>query len=220
LIVNDRLGIAADLERQMQFLVDLYKCEWAEVVRDPEKRRLFKQFVNTDETEPTIEFVQDRDQKRPADWNGSFVPSRELAVRGKPQASDWVCAGKVQDFPTDGGAAIRHGRTQFAVFHFASRGEWYATQNMCPHRREFVLARGLLGDLNGTPKVACPLHKKTFSLETGECLTGEEYGVRVFPVKRVGDEVYVKLPPAAELDAVLATDTTCNGAVSCELQPA
>jgi len=219
-IVNDRLGIAADLERQMQFLVDLYKCEWAEVVRDPEKRRLFKQFVNTDETEPTIEFVQDRDQKRPADWNGSFVPSRELAVRGKPQASDWVCAGKVQDFPTDGGAAIRHGRTQIAVFHFASRGEWYATQNMCPHRREFVLARGLLGDLNGTPKVACPLHKKTFSLETGECLTGEEYGVRVFPVKRVGDEVYVKLPPAAELDAVLATDTTCNGAVSCELQPA
>ncbi len=36
---------------------DTYKCEWEEVVNDPEKRRLFQQFVNTDETEPTIEFV-------------------------------------------------------------------------------------------------------------------------------------------------------------------
>jgi NAD(P)H-dependent nitrite reductase large subunit/NAD(P)H-dependent nitrite reductase small subunit len=219
-IVNDRLGIAADLERQMQFLVDTYKCEWAEVVRDPEKRRLFKQFVNTDETEPTIEFVKEREQKRPADWTGSFVPSSELAVRAKPEAPSWVFAGKVWDFPADGGATVRHGESQIAVFHFASRGEWYATQNMCPHRREFVLARGLLGDQNGTPKVACPLHKKTFSLETGECLTGEEYRVGVFPVKLDGEDVYVQLPPAAVLDAVLATGRTCNRAQACELQTA
>src|SRR5262249_57549317 len=77
-IVNDRLGIAVDLERQMQFLADTYKCEWAEVVRDPEKRRLFKQFTNTDETEPTIEFVRQREQKRPADWNGRFVSSTHI----------------------------------------------------------------------------------------------------------------------------------------------
>ena len=52
----------------MQFFVDTYKCEWKEVVNDPEKRRLFQQFVNTDETEPTIEFVSEREQQRPADW--------------------------------------------------------------------------------------------------------------------------------------------------------
>jgi nitrite reductase (NADH) large subunit len=219
-IVNDRLGIAADLERQMQFLVDTYKCEWAEVVRDPAKRRLFQQFVNTDETEPTIEFVKEREQKRPADWNGSFVPSTELAVRAKPEAPSWIFAGKVWDFPADGGATIKHGQTQIAVFRFASRGEWYATQNMCPHRREFVLARGLLGDQNGTPKVACPLHKKTFSLETGECLTGEEYKISLFPAKLEGDDVYVQLPPPAVLDAVLATERTCNRAQACELQTA
>jgi nitrite reductase (NADH) large subunit len=214
-IVNDRLGIAADLERQMQFLTDTYKCEWAEVVRDPEKRRLFKQFANTDETEPTIEFVEEREQKRPADWNGSFVPSADLKVRrgATPQAT-WVNIGKVWDFPADGGAAIKHGKTQVAVFRYGE--QWYATQNMCPHRREFVLANGLLGDQAGTPKVACPLHKKTFSLDTGECLTGEDYRVSVFPVKVEGDDVYVQLPAAAELDAELATGATCNRATGCE----
>jgi nitrite reductase (NADH) large subunit len=219
-IVNDRLGIAADLERQMQFLADTYKCEWAEVVRNPEKRRLFQQFANTDETEPTIEFVEQREQKRPADWNGSFVPSSELIVRAKPQAAEWVHVGKVWEIPEDGGVTIKHGRSQIAVYRFASRGEWYATQNMCPHKREFVLSRGLLGDQNGTPKVACPLHKKTFSLETGECLSGEDFRVSVFPVKVDGDDVYVQLPPAADLDRELATHRTCNHAPSCELQPA
>jgi NAD(P)H-dependent nitrite reductase large subunit/NAD(P)H-dependent nitrite reductase small subunit len=218
-IVNDRLGIAADLERQMQFLVDTYKCEWAEVVRDPEKRRLFKQFANTDETEPTIEFVMEREQKRPADWNGSFVASNEVRVRSRatPQAA-WTRVGKVWDFPEDGGSTIKHGKTQIAVFHFASRGEWYATQNMCPHKREFVLSRGLLGDHAGTPKVACPLHKKTFSLESGECLTGDDLHVSVFPVKVDGDDVYVQLPSIEELDTRMATGKTCNRANKCELQ--
>jgi len=223
-IVNDRLGIAADLERQMQFLVDTYKCEWAEVVKDPEKRRLFKQFVNTDETESTIEFVKERDQKRPADWNSSFIPSSEVGLRngGLRKASthptSWVHVGKVWEIPADGGASIRHGKTQIAVFNFASRGEWYATQNMCPHKREFVLSRGLLGDVEGAPKVACPQHKKSFSLETGECLTGEDYRVQTFPVKVDGDDVYVELPFVELLDAELATAETCNRVDECSLQ--
>ena len=72
-IVNDRLGIAAELERQMQSLVDSYQCEWKAVVDDPEKRRFFQQFANTDETEPGIEFVTERGQQRPADWPSEFV---------------------------------------------------------------------------------------------------------------------------------------------------
>ena len=76
-IIDDRLGICDELERQMQFLVDTYKCEWAEVVNDPERRRLFQQFVNTDETEPTIEFVK---RARAASGRptgpASFVPGR------------------------------------------------------------------------------------------------------------------------------------------------
>jgi nitrite reductase (NADH) large subunit len=234
-IIHDKLGICEELERQMEFFVDTYRCEWAEVVKDPEKRRLFQQFANTDETEPTIEFVRERGQKQPAAWGSSFVPVGALTLLRKDEGErtkdeedrinsdssfllppssfgkEWVQVGKVWDFPREGGAAIRYGRTQIAVFNFASRGEWYATQNMCPHKREFVLSRGMIGDQGGKPKVACPVHKKTFSLESGKCLGGDALSVQVFPVKVEGDDVYLLLPTIDELDAILATEKTCIG---------
>ena len=95
------------------------------------------------------------------------------------------------------------------MFNFASRGEWYACQNMCPHKREFVLSRGIIGDQGGIPKVACPLHKKTFSLESGTCLSGENYQVQVFPVKVEADDVYLDLPAEAELEELLRPRTPC-----------
>ncbi len=230
-IINDRLGICAELEAQMQFAVDTYRCEWAEVVNDPEKRRRFKQFVNTDETEPTIEFVKERGQHHPAPWGGAFVPANELIMRASDKGADesawtqadamtvlgdpfastgpdsrWIQVGKIWDFPKDGGATIKYGNTQIAVFNFDSRGEWYATQNMCPHKREFVLSRGIVGDQCGTPKVACPVHKKTFSLETGEGLNDKDFAIQVFPVRVDGDDVYLQLPSVAELDAHFATE--------------
>jgi hypothetical protein len=59
------------------------------------------------------------------------------------------------------------------------------------------------------PKVACPLHKKTFSLETGDCLSDADYSIRVVPVKVEGDEVYLELPPQHDLDGELATELHC-----------
>jgi len=222
-IVNDRLGIAEELERQMQHQVDTYKCEWKEVVDNPERRRWFKQFMNTDETESCIEFVHERGQRRPADWPRDGVDLYQLTFlnRKKPAEAGseapqeaprrWVMVGIVDDFPQDGGATIKYGRSQIAVFRFESRGEWYATQNMCPHKNAFVLSRGIMGDQNGVPKVACPLHKKTYSLESGACLSGEDFSIRVFPVKVEDAEVYLELPPEHVLDAELATDLFCIG---------
>ncbi len=68
-ILNDSLGIAADLEKEMQSLVDAYKCEWKEVVDNPELQKRFNHFVNAPtEKDPTIQFVEMRDQKKVADW--------------------------------------------------------------------------------------------------------------------------------------------------------
>ena len=133
--------------------------------------------------------------------------------------SDWVKVADADDFPHDGGATIKYGKSQIAVYNFASRGEWYASQQMCPHKKAFVLSRGILGDADGAPKIACPLHKKTFSLESGACLSGEDYGIQVFPVKTENGAVYVKLPPAEVLDRYLATEIGCHLATSCDVNP-
>ena len=204
-IINDRLQIADELERQAQFLVESYRCEWREVVKDPERRRMFRQFVNTDETEPGVEFVVERGQRHPAGWPSDFVPLQALNGSGSsrqkkrdratPQAR-WHRVGCVSDFPKDAGACVKCEGIQIAVYRFSSRNEWHACQNMCPHKRELVLSRGILGDQGGVPKVACPVHKKAFSLESGKCLSGEDYAVKVFPVKVEGDDVYVQVPVA------------------------
>ena len=111
----------------------------------------------------------------------------ELEQQREPDAA--LGAGRpCRRFPLDGGATIKYGKSQIAVFNFASRGEWYATQNMCPHKKAFVLSRGIVGTAGDEPKVACPLHKKTFSLETGESLQGEEYRIQTFPVKVEGGQ--------------------------------
>jgi nitrite reductase (NADH) large subunit len=68
-VVNDSLGIAEQLEAEMQTLVDNYKCEWKEAVENPEIRKRFSHFVNEPETkDPSIKFEPMREQKRAKEW--------------------------------------------------------------------------------------------------------------------------------------------------------
>ncbi|MFC5409922.1 nitrite reductase large subunit NirB [Larkinella bovis] len=68
-VVDDVLGIADDLERAMQRLVDTFRCEWKEVVESPELRKRFTHFVNAPEQkDPTVAFETMRNQKRAVEW--------------------------------------------------------------------------------------------------------------------------------------------------------
>ena len=103
----------------------------------------------------------------------------------------WFNAGKTSDFPADGGNCVKYNDKQIAVINFERRNEWYACQNLCPHKMEMVLSRGMTGSADGVPKIACPMHKKTFSLVDGSNLNGEDYSIATYPVKVVDDEVFV-----------------------------
>jgi nitrite reductase (NADH) small subunit len=86
-------------------------------------------------------------------------------------ASTWHLACRVEDVPDDGG------------------------DNLCPHKQQMALSRGMIGCQDGEPKVACPFHKKSFSLQTGACLSGEEYGIQTYSVRIEGGQVFLLLPP-------------------------
>ena len=65
-VIDDSLSIGAELEADMQRLVDSYECEWKRAVEDPSTRRRFRHFVNSDEADRNIVFVEERGQIRPA----------------------------------------------------------------------------------------------------------------------------------------------------------
>lgn len=106
---------------------------------------------------------------------------------------NWTKVASVHDFPTDGGMCVKVGDEQIAVFNFTRRNEWYATQNLCPHRQQMALGRGMIGSYGAEcePKVACPFHKNTFSLKDGRGLSNEELSIKTYSVKVEGDAVFV-----------------------------
>ncbi|MFP5422171.1 MAG: nitrite reductase large subunit NirB [Gammaproteobacteria bacterium] len=64
-IIDDSLNLAAELEAQMQLVIDRYECEWANALKDPEKLKRFRTFVNQQGGDPDIQFVEERGQRRP-----------------------------------------------------------------------------------------------------------------------------------------------------------
>ncbi|AHM62056.1 nitrite reductase (NAD(P)H) large subunit [Flammeovirgaceae bacterium 311] len=68
-IINDSLGINEELEREMQTLINNYKCEWKEVVDSPELRKRFVHFVNApQEKDPNARFEPMREQVKAKEW--------------------------------------------------------------------------------------------------------------------------------------------------------
>jgi nitrite reductase (NADH) small subunit len=105
----------------------------------------------------------------------------------------WVYACREEDIPQDGGACVLINGEQIAIFNFSRKNEWYATQNLCPHKQQMALSRGMIGSTNDEPKVACPFHKKTFSLKSGACLSGDDYCIKTYDVKVKDNGIYLKI---------------------------
>ncbi|PKX94084.1 nitrite reductase niiA [Aspergillus novofumigatus IBT 16806] len=210
-IIDDKLGIGAEMEQQMEELVNSYFCEWTETVRNPKRRKYFQQFANSDETVDTVEVIKEREQQRPTYWpkdsaNEDFKGHQWSTLSWQPV----VEANYFSDeHPQISSANIKRGDTQLAIFKV--KGKYYATQQMCPHKRAFVLSDGLIGDDDaGKYWVSCPYHKRNFELngeQAGRCTNDESMNIATFPVEERDDGwVYMKLPPVEELDSVLGTE--------------
>ena len=65
-VIDDTLGIAAELEAQMEVVRERYQCEWRTTIDDPQKLKRFRSFVNAETPDQDIRFVRERGQPRPA----------------------------------------------------------------------------------------------------------------------------------------------------------
>ncbi|MGL5864534.1 MAG: nitrite reductase large subunit NirB [Dermatophilaceae bacterium] len=67
IVVDDVLGLGADLDAFIARHVEGYEDEWAAVLRDPVRLRQFTPFVNAPGVaDPTLAYVAERGQRRPA----------------------------------------------------------------------------------------------------------------------------------------------------------
>jgi nitrite reductase (NADH) large subunit len=206
-IVNDSLGIAAELEQSMQQLVDSYECEWKRVINTPALRAQFERHQTRGEAR---RLVQVRGQYQPIDWPKTDHALSRVHLPVVRRALQPMFAA--EEVPPDTGVTVKVGKTSIAIFHTTTGAGWYATQAQCPHKGDAVLGRGLLGEQQGVAKVACPFHKRTFSLETGECLNAESPRLMTFPVTVERGIVYLELPPVSELDEAFETAASlCDG---------
>ena len=221
-VLEDSLGICKELEAQMASLISSFFCEWTAVLDDPILLKEFTQFANTADTLPTIEGVTSRNQTRPAFWPKQSVKDNfrdtqwsELSWQPMLEAS---AMERKKDAPVGASATLKRGDTMLALFYV--KGQYYATQQMCPHKRAFVLSDGLIGDDLAPEKqqlwVSCPNHKRNFLLadskarpeaqKAGSCLNDPDVSIATFEAEERDDGwIYVKLPPVEELDAVLGT---------------
>jgi nitrite reductase (NADH) large subunit len=65
-ILEDSLGIGAELEAEMAHVIDTYQCEWKTTIEDDEAVKRFKHFVNDDSADDNLKYVRERGQRRPA----------------------------------------------------------------------------------------------------------------------------------------------------------
>jgi nitrite reductase (NADH) small subunit len=111
----------------------------------------------------------------------------------------WIQACLINDVLPNAGGCVKIEGRHIAVFNYNDGREWYAVDNICPHKKKSVLSKGIVGDEKGEPKVACPLHKNTFSLKTGKHLGGnEDFQLRTYPVKAQDGVVFLMLEGGQE----------------------
>jgi len=107
-------------------------------------------------------------------------------------ASEWrdVCA--IDDvLPGTGVAALIDGE-QIAIIRTRD-GLFAALSNFDPFSNAFVIARGIVGDRAGVPKIASPIYKQNFNLQTGECMDDPSVRLATFAIRVVAGRIQVSV---------------------------
>ena len=105
------------------------------------------------------------------------------------EALDWVDVCALDDITPDTGVAALLGGRQIAIVRVGDGEEVYAVDNFDPFSHAFVIARGIVGDRQGVPKIASPIFKQNFDLRTGQCLDDPAVRLAAYPVRVVGGRI-------------------------------
>ncbi len=113
------------------------------------------------------------------------------AAPNQPMVTNWITVCPLDRIlPNTGVCALVAGK-QVAVFRVGAESTVYALDNYDPFSQAYVLSRGIVGDRNGIPKVASPIYKQNFNLQTGACLDDPTVSLATYPVQVIDNQVQV-----------------------------
>ncbi len=104
--------------------------------------------------------------------------------------ANWTDICALDDIVPDTAAGAMHAGRQIAVVRLGAE-QVFAIANFDPFSRAMVLARGIVGDSKGTPKISSPVYKQGFDLRTGACLDDPTVRVPTWPARISGGRVEV-----------------------------
>ena len=107
----------------------------------------------------------------------------------------WIGVCTLADISPACGVAALIGDRQIALVRPDESDTVYALSNYDPFSQAFVIARGIVGDRGGRPKIASPIYKQTFDLETGSCFDDPLVKLPVYPVRLRDGRVEIGIAP-------------------------
>lgn len=107
----------------------------------------------------------------------------------------WIGVCTLADIPAASGVAALIGDRQIALVRPDESDTVYALSNYDPFSQAFVIARGIVGDRGGRPKIASPIFKQTFDLQTGACFDDPLVKLPVYPVRLRDGRVEIGIAP-------------------------
>jgi nitrite reductase (NADH) small subunit len=105
--------------------------------------------------------------------------------------TDWTDVCALDDILSGTGVAALVNGEQIALIRTRD-GALFGISNFDPFSKAFVLARGIVGDRLGVPKIASPIYKQNFNLKTGECLDDPNVRLPVYAVRAIGGRIQVQ----------------------------
>lgn len=191
-VIEDSLGIAAELEQEMARVVETYQCEWQTTLESPDRRALFQTTVNSPLPDETVRWSLERGQIRPS--------TEPLQRKETPELLPWTEVCELEAIPAQAGIGARFGSQRIALFRLDD--DVFALDDNEPGTQASVLSRGILGDSAGEPVVISPIYKQRFRLRDGQALDNSQQGVRSWPVKIQDGRVWVASPEMVVPQAV------------------
>lgn len=104
----------------------------------------------------------------------------------------WTPVCSNEDLIANAGVALRLGQRQIALFYLPDeQPSLYAVDHYDPLGDAPVIARGIVGDLQGELVVASPLYKQHYRLRDGLCLEDESVCLATWPVCEQGGRILI-----------------------------